>query len=177
LDDIFQQVATKWKNTLLFLMYGEDFTHPPPLEVDVAALSPKRTPEQDASRFHPKYGFQAMVGAEGSSLSLPSLSPSRKARRKEQRQLKQLKEQLSMEEERKKQQLGSPRADMDPASGSVWDPTWGVISREVQDSWRAEEERREAQRRGAVERSRGGSVRPVRQATPVAVTASPEGLE
>lgn len=160
MDDLIEQLSTKWRNTLLFLTYGEDFTHPPPLELDESAIRPVRTVEDELERFHPKHGFESYssVSAYPGCVS-PLPNPSKKARRIEQKQ--QQRQQAQKEEVKKSIKHGNELA------GSVLDPTWGVISREVQVSWQAEEERREAIRQLAVqkgrERQRGRGVPPVRR--------------
>jgi len=146
LDDVIDQVAIKWRNTLLFLTYGEDFSHPPPLEVDQAAIPPHRSPEEEKGRFHPKFGFQPSSCSASYSQS-PTSSPTRKGRRREQKQLQQRQEQLQLqkkeeEELQNKRPLNAESVLEDAGSASVWDPTWGIISREVQAVWQAEEEAR-----------------------------------
>ena len=186
LDDILEQVMTKWRNILLFLTYGEDFTHPPPLEIDETAVHPVRTAEEEAARFHPKHGFQAR--RLGASLPpLPSVSPSRKARRKDQRQQQQ---HNNKEQARRIQQEGGESSAAasspgtagpgssagleasDSSSVSVLDPTWGVLSVEVQSRWREEEARREQQRQRAVRAAQRGGGRPL---PPVRLSASSGG--
>lgn len=153
-DDILDQVATKWRNTLLFLIYGEDFTNPPPLEVDSFALPPRRSPEEEEIRFHPKFGFRP----SSTLSSLPFFPPTppgspRKARRKEQEQrqrqsVARMKQQA--DEEGDAQQLSQEKEEEmanEKGEESVWDPTWGVISRELQATWREQEETRQQARR------------------------------
>jgi hypothetical protein len=149
MDDGLDQISMKWRNTLLYLTYGEDFTHPPPLEVDQSAIPPQRSPEEEEARYHPKFGFQSTASCPAHTQTPPS-SPSRKGRRKAQK-LQQLREQQQIVEEKQKEAVveehdglenqGNDSLDSD-GNESVWDPTWGVISRELQASWQAEEESR-----------------------------------
>jgi hypothetical protein len=177
-DDLIEQMSTKWRNALLFLYYGEDFTHPPPLEVDETAVHPPvRTPAEEAARFHPKHGFQPGVMASlGTSYpGSPPPSPSRKSRRKEQLQQylleqQQQRQQQHREEEEEEEGEDEGEEGESAESVSVWDPTWGVISREVQASWRGQEARREQARQRARQQLRQGKPLPppraMRSATP-----------
>ena len=138
-DDVLEQLSTKWRNTLLFIYYGEDFTYPPPLEVDETAVHPVRTPEEEDARFQPKHGFQAS-SSFSSVASFPGSappSPTRKSRRREQQRQQQQRQQQQQQEE---------PGGLEGEEGAVWDPTWGVISREVQSLWREQARQRGSSR-------------------------------
>jgi hypothetical protein len=158
-----ERVSTKWRNTLLFLTYGEDFTNPPPLERDPSAVHPKRSAEEDEVRFHPLYSFRPSPSpssspfSSSSRLGSPPSSPSRATRRNQQQQSvpsspiavrNHSRDTTITTREESNHDTDQPLPDQQPQleveeeGGSVWDPTWGVISRELQVHWQKEEEMR-----------------------------------
>ena len=123
----------KWRNLILFIRYGEDFSKPPPLEVDETAVHPERSPAEEVARFHPKHAYSTSSPKSVFTEQLPPSSPSKKLNRKQSKQ-RILQQQGGIAE-----QVKNNKSAVD---SSVWDPTWGVISKEIQSSWKSEETKR-----------------------------------